>query len=538
MACAVWCTQAAEVKYKGTIKGRKGEWLGIRLEQPIGDCDGTVGGERYFTCEDTQGLFIRWESGRLVAAPERAVLPGPVLEHMRMLFETCDASQTGGLDVNELGQAMQLLGQEQTDAEAIFERIVSDADRVSARKGAIEFDEFTRIMEEQWVGVDLDAVVQSIQEEDAKELRRQEEARRAALTQDLKLDVIGVDLDLKYFGSGTNAGLFVVYSCLALAVTAQIYLHAPEDTLTVFMVAVLGGSAALFGIGGVAIKTQNWPLVKMYAVLLFFAAGMQVAVCIAFNAGLLQMSTSVVAAVMDRECGTCIGAGRCATVSSSVLAAQASDDGHEQPWYCCCAHNECRGEELDLVVLAQATCEDACALANLAGSNTDSRGSCLAQGGGAAGSLGSGCVYVAATDAVCEQGDPGLLSGSCPAMAGLNTSAARAACLGAAGCEYTPGIRRRCTQADADVRCAGNEHSESACASAGVCVYTPVEYGRRAGLSVEQEAAKQMCQGREEYLGFARLRAYPKLSVLGEDRCFDRDDDPNDAGGYAGKLSR
>ena len=74
------------VMYKGRIKGRKGEWLGLQMDEMVGDCDGTIGEDRYFTCEDAQGLFIKWESGRVVAAPDRAVIPQPVLEHMLMLI--------------------------------------------------------------------------------------------------------------------------------------------------------------------------------------------------------------------------------------------------------------------------------------------------------------------------------------------------------------------------------------------------------------------------------------------------------------------
>lgn len=545
--------------YKGTIKGRKGEWLGLQMDETIGDCDGTIGEDRYFACEDAQGLFIRWESGRVVAALERAVIPQPVLEHMLMLFEMCDTSQTGGLDVNETLQAMRLLGQGVTkkDVQPIYKRIVNDADRVSSLKTGIVFDEFRRVMEEQWSGVDLDAVVQSIQQEEAQELQKQEEARRAALEQDLTIDVMGVPVDLKYFGAGTNVGLLVVYSCLAIAATGQIYLHVPEDMLTFFMIAVLSSSAVLFGIGGVAINTHNWPLLKLYSVLLFFAAGMQVAVCIAFQAGLLQMSTSVVAAVMDRECGTCIGAERCATVSSIVLPTQAGADLRDRPWYCCCAHNECRGSEL--VIHTQSACEDGCTRADLTGSDTASRTSCLAQGDTAV-PAASTCVYLGAVDAICNRGslcpqdDPtqptlhddcytmaGVAIGEdlplCPAMDGLDSAAASAVCLAAAGCEYTPGTARTCRQDD-EVLCSNNAQSESACTSMGMCVYTPAVYGSHVGdLSAEEEVTKQVCQTQDEYLDFARLHAYPMLSVLGSEQCFGRADDPNEASGYAGKLT-
>lgn len=393
--------QWAQVLYVGKIKGRKGEWLGLRMDEVVGDCDGSIGNDRYFTCENAQGLFIKWESGRLVPAPERADLPEPVLAHMLMLFEMCDARQTGGLDVNELRGAMQMLGMNvaKTDVQAMFKKLVTDEDRVATRKDAIEFDEFRQLMEEQWAGVDLGAVVQSIVDDEDEEQRRQAEAKLAVLEHNLTVDICGATVDLKYFDVGTNVALVVVYSFLALALTMQIYLDVPEDKVTLMMVFTLGGSAVLFGIGAVAIRQSNWALVKMYSVLLFFAGGLHVAVCIVVTAGTLHMSTSAAVAVMDRECGTCIGGGRCHTIGSSV-SLQDIQQVHEQPWYCCCAHNECYASE----------------------------------------------------------------------------------------------------------------------------VSDPVSH---ISLSDKLQTAKDTCQHRDEYMAYARLWAYPMQSVLGEERCFERAEDPN-----------
>ena len=36
------------VRYKGPIEGRKGNWLGLEMDETIGDNDGTMGGKRYF----------------------------------------------------------------------------------------------------------------------------------------------------------------------------------------------------------------------------------------------------------------------------------------------------------------------------------------------------------------------------------------------------------------------------------------------------------------------------------------------------------
>ncbi|KAK3095475.1 hypothetical protein FSP39_015135 [Pinctada imbricata] len=47
------------VKYKGSLVNRKGDWVGVMLERPVGDNDGMVMGRRYFECNKNQGIFVR-----------------------------------------------------------------------------------------------------------------------------------------------------------------------------------------------------------------------------------------------------------------------------------------------------------------------------------------------------------------------------------------------------------------------------------------------------------------------------------------------
>lgn len=50
------------VRYVGPLKIAAGEWLGLELPDNSGKNDGSVKGERYFTCQPGFGIFVRKES--------------------------------------------------------------------------------------------------------------------------------------------------------------------------------------------------------------------------------------------------------------------------------------------------------------------------------------------------------------------------------------------------------------------------------------------------------------------------------------------
>ncbi|KAJ6233752.1 dynactin 1-related microtubule-binding [Anaeramoeba flamelloides] len=55
------------IRYLGKTKFAKGIWIGIELDKPDGNNNGTISGVKYFECENNYGLFIRFKKN-----PEQA----------------------------------------------------------------------------------------------------------------------------------------------------------------------------------------------------------------------------------------------------------------------------------------------------------------------------------------------------------------------------------------------------------------------------------------------------------------------------------
>jgi dynactin 1 len=74
--------QQGLVKYVGPIHVAEGDWLGIELPIPAGKNDGSVRGERYFSCPPGHGLFIK-ESNIVQIIAQPAPKPAPSTTSMK-----------------------------------------------------------------------------------------------------------------------------------------------------------------------------------------------------------------------------------------------------------------------------------------------------------------------------------------------------------------------------------------------------------------------------------------------------------------------
>eukprot|EP00933_Yihiella_yeosuensis_P070814 TRINITY_DN78977_c0_g1_i1.p1 TRINITY_DN78977_c0_g1~~TRINITY_DN78977_c0_g1_i1.p1 ORF type:complete len:286 (-),score=67.54 TRINITY_DN78977_c0_g1_i1:166-1023(-) len=61
-----------EVVFVGSVSGAKGAWVGINLDEPLGNNDGSKEGKKYFDCKgDGYGLFAKPENVEVGDFPER-----------------------------------------------------------------------------------------------------------------------------------------------------------------------------------------------------------------------------------------------------------------------------------------------------------------------------------------------------------------------------------------------------------------------------------------------------------------------------------
>lgn len=63
------------IKYIGEIEGKnQGNWIGIELDEPKGDCDGDCNGNQVFECKPGHGLFLRPTQAKSLDNPDVSMI--------------------------------------------------------------------------------------------------------------------------------------------------------------------------------------------------------------------------------------------------------------------------------------------------------------------------------------------------------------------------------------------------------------------------------------------------------------------------------
>lgn len=61
--------RSAAVRFVGVTAFAAGEWIGVEFTEPLGKNDGSVQGQRYFSCQPNHGMFLRRSAVARVVEP-------------------------------------------------------------------------------------------------------------------------------------------------------------------------------------------------------------------------------------------------------------------------------------------------------------------------------------------------------------------------------------------------------------------------------------------------------------------------------------
>ena len=134
----------ATVKYVGMTRFASGYWVGVQLDRPVGENDGSIDSFRYFSCAAKYGAFVRiWDLALCSSSDE-----------MKLVVEA--HKKSASLLKLKISQMMDLLNQQLEIAEFLEDRMcqlsVDNCDISAAAKNlSDDIEEISQIISQETV---------------------------------------------------------------------------------------------------------------------------------------------------------------------------------------------------------------------------------------------------------------------------------------------------------------------------------------------------------------------------------------------------
>ncbi|XP_028319367.1 CAP-Gly domain-containing linker protein 1 isoform X2 [Gouania willdenowi] len=152
------------VQFVGGTQFAPGQWAGIVLDEPIGKNDGSVGGVRYFQCEDGRGIFTRPSKLSRTPLPEKEAngsRTSPAPPESSAVVQSAPAAPPSSIKTNAVLNRVESVTSNVSDTDSIkkMRRELRLGDRVlvgGTKAGGVRFLGETDFAKGEWCGVELD----------------------------------------------------------------------------------------------------------------------------------------------------------------------------------------------------------------------------------------------------------------------------------------------------------------------------------------------------------------------------------------------